>query len=149
MYHGPAPSLWMAPMNGANATYATATRRCIVLSAATSRRTDPERLFEKRLTCLFPTFGTVIESYSLRSRFDASGHAMNHTNLNHGRAGFREALVITAMSPVAPQPGERSLHHPASRQQDEAHRAQGPLYQCQGEVAQLRHPRRQAIAAIG
>ncbi len=90
-----------------------------------------ERLFGKRLTCLFPSSGSVVESLRFRSGFNPSGHAMNHTDLDHGLARLGPALVIAAVPPVAAQPGERPLHHPTLRQQHETYGPQRSLHQRQ------------------
>ena len=66
---------------------------------------------------IIPTGVVVLRAYTLPSRLRAS---WIEARVTKGGQGFREVLEVLGEAPVAPEPGEGALDHPAARQDDEA-----------------------------
>src|SRR5947209_8352331 len=73
-------------------------------------------------------------------------HQASHSNVNHRFTTGGEPFIILAQTPSLGQPGESSLHHPASGQDHKAFLALGAQDGLQDEVEMLLHPLQQATS---
>jgi hypothetical protein len=74
---------------------------------------------------------------------------MRHSDIDHGFARCGVPLIVLAMSPVAPQPAEGSLHDPTLRQHHKTLDLRRPQDRLQQPAERVLDALRQVVPAVG